>query len=229
MLLMLLIGYGNTIYSQTINWESLKEEHKHIVNANAGAEYGVVYGLGYGYHIKTSLFKVVPNIEYSFPSGNKIFDDFKTRIGVQMSWVEFHHFQFSTKINGVFRRFENDFVRLANFGCDLSGIVGYYQLKWFVAGEVGFDKAIVTNFKHSELYKKQFSDVQDGWYEPPTGGNFYFGLQVGYSFRKHDIFLKAGKIIEQDFKTSPLLPYYGQLGYNIKFGKCTPDNADSKQ
>ena len=26
---------------------------------------------------------------------------------------------------------------------------GYYQRKWFVAGEAGFDKAIVTHFKHS--------------------------------------------------------------------------------
>jgi hypothetical protein len=206
-----------SVNAQTINWASLKEENKHIVNANVGLEYGVIYGLGYGYQIKNSLFPIVVNLEYSFPSGNKIFDDFKTKIGGQIRWVEFHDFQFSTKIHGVFRRYENDFVRLINFGSDLSGIVGYYRPKWFVAGEVGFDKAIVTNFRHSKEYKDQFPGVVDGWYEPATGGNFYYGLQAGFSFRKHDIYLRAGKILTQDFKTTPMVPFYAQLGYNIKF------------
>jgi hypothetical protein len=223
----------SSAHAQTINWASLKDEHKHIVNINLGAEYGVIYGLAYGYHVKTKLFNtipinVTPNIEYSFPSGNKIFDDFKFKIGGQISWVEFHHFQFSTKIQGVFRRFENDFTRLVNFGSDFTGIVGYYRLKWFVAGEVGFDKAIATNFKHSGLYRDQYPGVQDGWYEPPTGGNFYYGLQAGYSFKKYDIYLKAGNIITQDFKTKPMLPFYGLVGFNIKFEKCTPKNTDSK-
>ena len=106
---------------------------------------------------------------------------------------------------------------MLNFGSDFSGIVGYYRTHWFVAGEVGFDKAIVTNFKHSELYKDQYPDVVDGWYEPATGGNFYYGLQAGFSFRKQDIYLRAGKILTQDYKTKPLIPYYGQLGCNIRF------------
>ncbi len=203
--------------AQTINWASLKEENKHIVNASFGLEYGVIYGLGYGYQIKTRLFPIVANLEYSFPSGNKIFDDFKTKIGGQIRWIEYHGFQFSTKIYGVFRRYENDFVRLVNFGSDMSGIIGYYRPKLFVAGEVGFDKAIVTHFKHSKAYKDQYPDVVDGWYEPATGGNFYYGLQAGFSFRKQDIYLRAGKILTQDFKTTPMVPIYGQLGYNIKF------------
>ena len=69
------------------------------------------YGLGYGFQFKAWLFPIVVNFEYSFPSGNKIFDDFKTKIGGQIRWIEFHDFQFSTKIYGVFRRYENDFVR----------------------------------------------------------------------------------------------------------------------
>jgi hypothetical protein len=206
-----------TVNAQTINWASLNEGSKHIVNASFGLEYGVIYGLGYGYQINSRLFPIVVKLEYSFPSGNKIFDDFKTKIGGQIRWIEYHGFQFSTKIHGVFRRYENDFARLVNFGSDMSGIVGYYRHKWFVAGEVGFDKAIVTQFKHSKAYKEQYPGVVDGWYEPATGGNFYYGLQAGFSFRKQDIYIKAGKILTQDFKTTPMVPIYGQLGFNIKF------------
>jgi hypothetical protein len=206
-----------SVNAQTVNWASINDGNNHIVNASFGLEYGVTYGIGYGYQIKTRLFPIVANIEYSFPSGNKFFDDFKTTIGGQIRWIEYHGFQFSTKIHGVFRRYENDFARLVNFGSDMSGIVGYYRPRWFVAGEVGFDKAIVTQFKHSNAYKEQYPDVVDGWYEPATSGNFYYGLQAGFSFRKQDIYIKAGKILTQDFKTTPMVPIYGQLGFNIKF------------
>jgi len=206
-----------SVNAQTINWASLNDGNKHIINANLGMEYGIVYGLGYGFQANTRLFPIVVNLEYSFPSGNKIFDDFKTKIGGQIRWIEYYNFQFSTKIYGVFRRYDNDFVRLLNFGSDVSGIVGYYRSKWFVAGEVGFDKAIVTNFRHSKKYNDQFPGAVDGWYEPPTGGNFYYGLQTGFSFGKQDVYIRAGKILTQDFKTTPMVPFYGQLGFNIKF------------
>jgi hypothetical protein len=175
-----------SVNAQTINWASLNEGNRHIVNASFGLEYGVIYGLGYGYQISTRLFPIVVNLEYSFPSGNKIFDDFKTKIGVQIRWIEYHGFQFSTKIHGVFRRNENNLDRLINFGSDVSAIIGYYRPKLFIAGEVGFDKAIVTHFSHSKAYKDQYPDAVDGWYEPATGGNFYYGLQSGFSFRKQD-------------------------------------------
>ena len=207
----------DSLVAQTINWASLNDANKNIVSANTGYEYGLIYGLGYGRKFKTNLFPMVANVEYSFPAGDNIIDDFKTKIGVQVSWVEFHNFQFSTKIYGVFRRYENDLTRLVNFGSDLAGIVGYYRPKWFLAGEVGFDKAIATQLKHSNAYKDQFSDVVSGWFEPSTGGNFYYGLQTGLSDGKNDVNIRIGKILTQDFKTTPMIPYYLTLGYNRKF------------
>lgn len=205
-----------TAKAQTINWDGLKD-YRHIINANVGLEYGTVFGMGYGYHIKTKLFPIVVGADYSFPSGGWLFDDFKIRAGAQVSWIDFHHFRFNTRVNGVFRRYQNDFVRLENFGCDLAATIGYYRQMWFTAAEVGFDKAIVSNFKHSQAYMDQFPGVTNGWFIPPQGGNFYFGLQAGFTYRRHDIYIRAGKVLTQDFKTSPRVPFYAQLGYNIKF------------
>ncbi len=206
----------NCSYAQTLNWASLDKEQRHILNLNASLDFGVTYGIGYSYHLKTNL-PIVLNIEHSHPSGDKILEDFKTKIGGQIRWVQAGDFQVSTRIQGVFRRFENPLARLVNFGSDLSGTFGYYRPKWFVAGEVGFDKAIVTHFKHTQSYKDDFPAVQDGWYEPATGGNFYYGLQAGFSFKRSDIYLKAGYVLVQDFKTKPFLPYYAQLGYSRRF------------
>lgn len=214
-IMFLALAFG-AVNAQTINWANLNGETRHIVNASLGLEYGAVYGLGYGFQTRIGPFPLLANAGFSFPAGDQRLDDFKTNIGVQIRWIESGNFQVSTKLHGVFRRYENDLVRLLNFGSDMSAIVGYYRPKWFVAGEAGFDKAIVTHFQ-SKDYRDQYPGVVDGWYEPSTGGNFYYGLQVGFSFMKNDLFLRAGKMVSQDFKTAPLLPYYGQLGYNLRF------------
>jgi hypothetical protein len=203
-------------FSQSVNWASLKSDNKHIVQINAGFDYGLVYGLGYSHKLKSKM-PILLDASYSFPSGGKLFDDFKTKIGGQARLYSIRNFQFSASIHGIYRRYENTLVSLQNFGSEMTGVIGYYKPKWFVAGEVGFDKAIVTHFKHSENFRNNFPEAHDGWYEPSTGGNFHYGLQTGYSFKNSDLTLKIGKFITQDFKTTPLIPYYLQLGYNYKF------------
>lgn len=202
--------------AQTINWNGFKKEQRHIVNFNVSSDYGLNLGAGYSYRLR-SIFPIVFNAEYSYPSGKNITDDFKTKIGGQILWFRTGNFHFSTKVQGIFRRYENDYARLLNFGSELSGTAGFYKRKWFVAGELGFDKAIVTHFRHTDLYKQNYPGVQDGWFEPPAGGHFYYNLQTGYSANKFDIYIKAGKMVQEDLKSAPLLPVYAQVGLNIKF------------
>jgi hypothetical protein len=216
-LLIALTAMAQWTTAQEINWAAPAFQRKHLVTASVGIEHGMIYGLGYGHRISNRLFPAVVTINYSFPSGNRIFDDFKTRIGGQVRWLQMGQWQISTRIEGVFRRYQNEFVRMLNFGSDMALHAGYYRTKWFVAGEAGFDKAIVTHFKHSDAYKSQFEGAADGWYEPASGGNFYYGLQAGYSFHRSDVFMKAGKSITQDFRTEPLIPVYLQLGYTVHF------------
>jgi hypothetical protein len=217
------------ISAQTINWGSLGKEDKHVLNLNAGWDYGVAFGTGYGYHfdIRSLNMPLVLDIGYSFPSGRDILEDFKVKIGGKISLYEIRNIHFIASVYGVFRRYENDFVRMVNFGSDLSAIIGYYRPHWFVAGEFGFDKAVVSNFRHSSAYKEIYPGVKDGWYVPPMGGNYHFGLQAGYSFRQHDFYLSFGRVTSQDWKTTPMVPYYAQVGYNfrIRTSGHKPSNA----
>ncbi len=203
-------------FSQIVNWESLKKEQKHIVHIHTGWDYGLVYGVGYGHQVKSRL-PVLLNAFYSFPSGNKLVDDFKTKAGGQIRLCRAGNFQFSASVHGIYRRFENPLVRLQNIGSEMSGVIGYFKPKWFAAAEGGFDKAIVTHFKHSEIYKETvYENVKNGWYEPATGGNFNYGIQAGCSLNRSDIAMKIGKVATQDFKSTPLIPFYLQLGFNYK-------------
>ncbi len=204
-----------TVSAQTINWTTM-DSSKHIVTAGVGWDYGIAYSVGYGYQLEAKL-PLVLNLQFVKPSGNAFLDDFKTKIGGQIVLLDRSKIKGAVTLNGIYRRYENDLVRLHNFGSEMRGTFGYYQPKWFVAAEVDFDKAIVTHFKHSDKYREDvYSDVVDGWYEPATGGNFSFGIQTGYSLKKSDITFNFGRVLTQDFKTTPLIPYYLRLGYYYK-------------
>lgn len=201
--------------AQTVNWKNIGH-HKHLANINIAADYGLTYGAGYAYRLSSKR-PVLLNAEISFPSGENIIDDFKFKTGTQVRWWQSGNFHFASQLQGIYRKYNNGYARLQNFGIDLSATAGYYKKRWFMAGELGFDKAIITHFKHSSFYKENFPAVKDGWYEPSTGGNFYYGIKGGYSFKKYDAFLKLGKLTQQDFNSSPMLPIYAELGLNFKF------------
>jgi hypothetical protein len=176
----------------------------------------VSYNLGYAYKLNTKI-PLVLNTNISLPAGENLLDDFKTKLGGQVVIFNKPEFKGIITLNAVYRRYENPLVRLQNFGSEMKGAFGYYKMKWFVAAEIGFDKAIVTHFKHSQSFRENiFQGVQDGWYEPATGGNFLYGVQTGYSFKNCDLTFSIGKTTTQDFKTTPLIPYYLVLGFNYK-------------
>src|SRR6185436_8846620 len=102
------------------------EEQKHIVNLHAGIDYGATLGVGYGNHVKSSL-PLILNAEFSMPSGENLFDDFRSKTGVQARIFEWKSFCFSAEAQGIFRRYQTPYVRLLNFGSEFSGTVGYYR------------------------------------------------------------------------------------------------------
>lgn len=206
----------NAVDAQTVNWSSFKPEQKHIANVNAGFDNSFSFGVAYGYRFNIK-FPLILNVEHSQPAGEKLLDDFKTKIGGQIRLLQLGDFHFTAKVQGIFRRYENPDVRMVNFGSDMSAIIGYYRPIWFAAGEFGFDKAISTNFKHGASYREIFPDIKNGWYQPATAGNVYFGLQAGVSINKFDITLKGGRTIQQDFKTTATVPFYGQIAFGRRF------------
>ncbi|MBV6443519.1 MAG: hypothetical protein DYG98_00950 [Haliscomenobacteraceae bacterium CHB4] len=210
-----LFGIAASACAQTINWQAFQPEQKHLVYLQTGWDYSMNFGAGYGRKFKAIL-PVVANIEYSFPSGERMFDDFKVRIGGQVEVIRRGSFSFTAKAYSPIRRYENNLASLFSFGGEFSGVAGLYKQKWFVAGELGFDKAIATHIKHSPAALDNNPGLQTGWYVP-TGGNWFYGVQTGYYFHANGISLKAGKMVSQGFKNAPFIPYYLQLAYQRRF------------
>ncbi|MEJ8843626.1 hypothetical protein WG954_14645 [Lacibacter sp. H375] len=206
------------VKAQTVNWASDHQNARHLASGQLAIDNALTYSIQYGYRLKSKRQTII-NFEYVAPFGKTIADDFNIKTGAHFMWVKKGDFYFATEFRTVLRRFENDYTRLVNIGADVSTTIGYYRKHCFVAAELGFDKAILTHFKHSTEYKEVFPEVKDGWYEPSTAGILYSGIRLGYSARNTTVYLKAGRKIEQHFQTQPLLPFYTQIGFVIQFKK----------
>lgn len=213
----LVVAMADTTQAQTLNWSAIQESQQHLVNVNAGWDFAATIGLGYGYKLKTKMkMPVMLSAQVSAPTGNNLVDDFKSKLGGQVRVYKTGNFLATVHVYGIFRGYKSDLVKLQNFGSEFIGVFGYYKSKWFAAAEFGFDKAIATHIKNSELMKDNYPGVQDGWYVP-TGGNFNFGIQGGYSIKTFDVTVKAGKTVDQRFQSTAMVPFYFQLGVNKRF------------
>lgn len=215
MTLLSFIQVSTLCLAQNVNWNRATPDNHHLVYANAGLNYGAIASLGYGYQLNIAV-PVLLSAEFSIPFGHQPFDDLKSKLGGQVALLRAGNFSASVKAYGLFRRYESRLVRLESFGSETGAVFGYYKRKWFLAAELSFDKAITTHLVHGEAMRENNPGLKDGWYIP-TGGNLQYGIQAGYSFGKNDLHLSAGKIVAQDFKAAPTLPFYLQLGCNRRF------------
>lgn len=196
---------------QNISWGAVDSTQQVYVHGSLGVEYAMTYGFGGGYLIEAGPFTMLADISFSMPFGEDLFDDKKIKAGGNILWVSYAHWAFSTPVHAVFRTVENNYVQMVNFGSDMSAVAGYYRKHWFIAGEVGFDKAIATRFQHTEQYQGIYPQVVDGWHEPDTGGNFYYGVQLGVTYKQLTLGGSAGKLLQEDFTSKPMLPFYGSV------------------
>jgi len=211
----LLFHASENATAQSVNWRSLKSDQPHIADLHVGLDNGFIAGIGYGHKLKIKQPALI-NAEFSIPFGKNLTDDFKAKLGGGAEVARIENVSFSVGVHGIFRRYQSELVRLAGFGSEFVAVAGYYRPKWYVAGEFGFDKAIITHIKNSPIMKEYYPGGQDGWYIP-TGGNFFYGIKSGLSIKNCELYVKMGKTISEDLKTTATLPVYCQVGANVKF------------
>jgi hypothetical protein len=90
-----------------------------------------------------------------------------------------------------------------------------YRHRWFAAGELGFDKAIITHVTHSDWYRTHiYPDAKDGWYLD-AGGTYRAGLAGGVALGRTEIVGRVGWLRTEDFNEL-LPPMYASVG--VAFG-----------
>lgn len=202
-------------HGQTFNWGNSKDSTRHIVSANLGWEYAAIVGANYSYKLQ---FKRLIYLQtgISVPIGNNVLDDFKFNLGLSGLVVTKNNFNSVLTINGIYKGYSSELVRLNNLGFDIKTINGLYKINWFVSTELGLDLGLSTHFNHSESYKQLiYAEVEDGWSKPISAGIMNIGLQGGYSFKKSDLVFRIGFYKSTTSSFNVLIPYYTTLGYNF--------------
>ena len=142
--------------------------------------------------------------------------DFRARLQVVTSVMHWRSLHVTGSATFIARGTENAIYRGFNFGSDFTGTVGVYRSGWFMAGEFGFDKAIITHVTHSDWYRTHvYPDAKDGWYLT-GGGTFHYGGTAGVALGPLELAGRFGFLRTEDFnKLTP--PMYASLGVGIGF------------
>ena len=155
--------------------------------------------------------------DVALPMGNKLTDELKTRIGAQIEVFSKNRFSVSARAFANFRKHRTELVRMLSFGSELSLLAGHYRPNWFIAGEIGMDKAIVTHLKHSDVQVDFYPDIYNGWIMP-AGGHLFYGMVAGKKLGNQlDLNLRLGATNGQSDDRDALLPFYLQLGLTKTF------------
>ena len=142
--------------------------------------------------------------------------DFRARLQLRTSLLRLGVFRIVGSAAFVARGTDNLMHRAFNFGSDFTGNAGLYARRWFLAGEFGFDKSIVTHLKHSDIMRTSFPQIRDGWFMP-SGGNYYYGIQAGKTLGEtYTLSLRVGMTDAQFDDEDALVPYYVQVGFGMR-------------
>lgn len=181
-----------------------------------GLDPALVASVGYG--------RVVPLLGREWQLGAEVgvvaaeFDtrDFRARLQARTTLVRWRSVRLVGSAAFITRGTENSTYRALNFGADFTGAAGVYHPRWFVAGEFGFDKAIITHLTHSDWYRENFyPEAKDGWYLN-AGGTFHYGVAGGVAIGRTELGLRAGWQRTEDFNDL-LPPMYAGLGVGFRF------------
>lgn len=202
--------------AQEVNLARLDDEPANRVHVRTGAEYGFVAGVGYARAVSLLERRLLVTGDLTLPWAGLDASDYRVRAGVLVPIVGSGRWRLAGTFAPTARGTKNVAGRMTSFGTDVGLQGGFYARRWFVAGEAGVDWAMTTHVSHSDAYRELVHEgARDGWYAL-SGANIRAGLQVGASFGRHDLVLRAGRMVDVA-GAPPMLPFYGVLTFDTRW------------
>ena len=192
------------------------ETHPNRVYATFGLDPAFVATTGYGRVIRLYGHDFQLTADIGLATAQLDTRDFRARVGTQTSLLRWRSLHLTGSATFITRGTENSIYKALDFGADLTGALGLYRRRWFVAGEFGKDKAIITHVTNSAWYKTYiYPDAKDGWYLD-AGGTLHYGLAAGLALGAMEIVARAGWLRTETWdQMSP--PVYASVGLGIGF------------
>jgi hypothetical protein len=189
---------------------------KHRAYTTFGLDPAFVGSVGYGRVVQVMKHDWQLAAEAGIATASMDARDFRARLGTQTSLLQWRSVHATGSAMAIMRGTENAVYRGFNWGADVSGTVGVYRPRWFAAGELGKDKAVVTHVTHSDWYRDSYHQgAKDGWYLD-AGGTERIGLTSGVTIGRTELALRAGWQRTEDGNATTS-PVYASLGVGVGF------------
>ncbi len=202
--------------AQSINWKNTNENYKNLVYLRLGYDYGVTTQLGYARNIKFIKPSII-NIDYSFPMGRDLIDDFKVKSGINTKVWSKSSIAVSVKIQGTYKRYSSELISINSFGSEFSTSIGFYKPGWNAVLELGIDNTTASHLEHKAIITDSYSDIKNGWYLD-TAEYLFYGIQVGKTIKeKSNLSLRIGATNARGKDKDALLPIYAQIEVSRRF------------
>lgn len=185
------------------------------VYATFGVDPAMVTSLGYGRVVSVLGHRFQLAADASIGTTGLDLHDFRARVQAGTALLRWRSLALTGSATFVARGTENSIYRGFNFGSDFTGTAGVYRPGWHVAGEFGFDKAVISHITHSDWYRQFYPEARDGWYLD-AGGTFHYGVTTGVAVGAVEVFGRAGWRRTDDFDTV-MPPIYVTVGAGLGF------------
>lgn len=143
-------------------------------------------------------------------------NDYRFKLGGQTILYSFGRLDCWGVLTFIARGTKNSIHDANSLGVDITFLTGFYCKHWFITGEFGYDRSILTHINHSAWYKTYFyADAKDGWYRN-TASHSNYGFRSGFSVKRFEFTIRIG-IQKTKSIIDPLVPFFGVLGLNYRF------------
>jgi hypothetical protein len=198
-----------------LNIAALRDD-ANVATVQTGAEYGLVLGAGYARVTSFADRPLIIGADLTVGWAEVDIDDFRLRANALTPFVNGQRWKVLGGVAASLRGANNNLGRMINLGGDARILAGRYAPRGFIAAELGADWAFATHVEHGDTYRMiVYADAKDGWYGN-TGSMLRAGLQGGVTLGRHDVILRAGRLVDTA-GDPPLLPFYGTLTFNTRW------------
>lgn len=196
----------------------MPRDTRHAISVEAGLDSAVAAGLGYTYRRRASFWKydLLLYGKLGLPAAGIDLADSSVETGIRTTLFAHGNLRLQLAVGPVLRNTKNRLFSANSAGVQATLLPGYQSGRWGLMAELGYEKMLATNLRHSKLYEDTYySEAESGWYSD-TAGTIRVGVRAGVRIGDLLLSTRLGAVASE--RGAPHLPpFYGTIGTSYAF------------
>jgi len=191
---------------------------RHAITVDAGLDSAMATSAGYTYRLRAGFWKhdILLYGKLTLPAGDLDLDDNAVEAGIRTTAVAYGNLRLQIALGPVLRNTESNLFAANSLGFQTTLLPGYQSERWGLMAEIGYEKMLATNLRHSQLYRDTFyPEAENGWYGN-TAGTVRLGLRAGLRIGAVQLSMRAG-VVSSEGGNPHLPPFYHTVGLSHAF------------